>query len=107
CSGGGGGRVAHSRGPAVGEPFRALALGLAVGAGGPRGGRVRSSGDPRQPPLVGCLPAAARRMSMTGDVRRFDAARWGWISTAIHAFLTLVSIGAFAVMIGRPIPTTA
>ncbi len=31
--------------------------------------------------------------------------RWGWGCTAVHALLTLVSIGAFAIMIGRPIPT--
>lgn len=44
---------------------------------------------------------------MRPDARRFDVATCGWIATAAHAFLTLVSIGAFAVMIGRPIPTTA
>lgn len=44
---------------------------------------------------------------MRHDAKPFDAAQWGWVATAIHAFLTLVSIGAFAVMIGRPIPTTA
>lgn len=38
---------------------------------------------------------------------RFEPATWGWACTAIHAFLTLVSIGAFAVMIGRPIPSDA
>jgi len=39
--------------------------------------------------------------------RRPDVATIGWICTSIHAFLTLVSIGAFAVMIGRPIPADA
>lgn len=38
---------------------------------------------------------------------RYDVATIGWICTAIHAFLTLVSIGAFAVMIGRPMPADA
>jgi putative membrane protein len=46
-------------------------------------------------------------MKMQQATSPFDAARWGWVATAVHAFLTLVSIGAFAVMIGRPIPTTA
>lgn len=30
---------------------------------------------------------------------------WAWIATALHALLTMVSIGAFAVMIGRPVPS--
>ncbi|MEZ4378770.1 MAG: carotenoid biosynthesis protein [Gemmatimonadales bacterium] len=29
---------------------------------------------------------------------------WAWAATGVHAVLTLVSIGAFAVMIGRPVP---
>jgi putative membrane protein len=38
---------------------------------------------------------------------RPDIATLGWICTSVHAFLTLVSIGAFAVMIGRPMPADA
>lgn len=55
---------------------------------------------------MGRLPAGPGRMTAR-RAARYDVATIGWICTTVHAFLTLVSIAAFAVMIGRPVPPDA
>src|SRR5690606_37161373 len=87
-------------GPPGPRSLHALAAHAPRGPRHARRARAHRARHPARPAALACLPADAR---MRRAFRNGPLA-WAWAATGVHAVLTLVSIGAFAVMIGRPVP---